>query len=133
MRVRMRVGVRMPSCFGLDHDELCLVNPFQPAEFGCKVLQGFSRATQGDQFHAQVMVQMDVHRRYDAIRMSMLDIDHLVRQFGPVVVVNQRETGCHLDRGGLPRGRGQFFPKQLPDRFTTGGELPRRAEAVELL
>lgn len=125
--------MRVRRWFGLDHDELSLVNAFQPAEFSCEMLQDSGRATQGDQLHAQVVTQMDVHRRDDVFPVGMLDVDHLVSQFGPVVIVDQCEACRHLGRSCLPRSGGELFAEQLADRFAPGSKLASRAEPVELL
>ena len=124
------VVVRGPALRSHDHD-LRLVDALQPAQLGSQFLDVGCRAAQRDQLHAQVVGQVDVHARHDPVGVGVLDLDHLVRQPRPVVVVHQRQAGCHVRGVRRHRSRGESLPQQLPDRFAPRCELPVLAELIK--
>ena len=117
--------------FSPHHDDLRLMNPLQPAEFGREMLNPRRRAPERDKFHAQIVREMHVHARHDEFAVSMLDLDHRVREVGLVVVVDEREAGGDVRGVGRDRRGGQLLAKQLPDGLAPRGELPLGAERVE--
>jgi hypothetical protein len=62
-----------------DH-ELGLMDAFQAAKLSGQVLKILGRTAERDQFHAQVVSQVDVHRGHHQIAMFMLNLDHPLRQ-----------------------------------------------------
>jgi hypothetical protein len=108
-----------------------LVNAFEAAEFGREVLEVGGRTAQADHLHAQVVVEVDVHGGDHPVRVGVLEVEHLIGQPRPVVVVNQGQAGGHVRGVRRPRGGGQLLPEQLADRLAPRGQLPVFDELVE--
>ena len=131
-RLTVRLAIRRRVLFGPDDDKLGLTYAFQSAEFRSKALQGGCRAAKSDKFHAEIMVQMDVHGRNDVLSMGVLNVDHFVSKLGATMVVDQRQARGDFRSGTFPRSRRELFSKQLPYCFASRGKSALGAILVEL-
>lgn len=101
----------MGDPFGIGNHQLRLVNPLQATQFRGKVLKFLRGTTQRNQLHAQIMGQMHMHRRDNTIAMLVLDLDHLFRQVGSVMIKDKGQTGCDIPLLPLPCVVRQLFPQ----------------------
>ena len=78
------------------------------------------------------MVQMNVRRRDDQLRVIMLQIYQMIAKLWPVVIVDQGERPCYILRTGFPRSSRKKLSDQLPHRFAPRGKLLLLAIPIEL-
>lgn len=96
VRMVMLIMMVMLGCV-VDHcsgnHQLCLVNSFEAREFRREGLHRTRFPPEHDDFHTEIMIEMDMQGRHDRLRVGMLNLEHFIGQLGFVMIVDESQTG----------------------------------------
>jgi hypothetical protein len=128
----VRMPRTFPVFFGAGHYQFAFINSLQAAQLRSDFLQSIGWAAEHDDFQAESVRQVGVHRRYHQIGIVVLQLRQMIAKLRAVMVVHQRQRSRRVLAIRLPSLGSKPLANELPQCFTARGELSHVAVLVEL-
>lgn len=109
------------------------MDTFETAKRGREIPQRHTRASQNKHLQAAIVIQVDVQRCHHLPGVIVLQIEQLLHEMGPVVIVYQRQRGGDGLIVALECVQSERSPEELADCLAPRGERAFPDEAIERL
>ena len=92
-----------PVLFRAGHHQFAFEDSLQAAQLGSDFLQPVCRAAEHDDFQAEIVRQVRVHRGNHQIGVVVLQLREMIAKLRAVMVIDQRERARRVLAIGLPK------------------------------